>query len=87
MEALALSRPVIATAIAGIPELVDGDCGWLITAGSEEALVAAMKQALDSKDEALAEKGAVGRQRVHEMHDAAKNAELLIEAIVRKKLP
>jgi hypothetical protein len=46
-----------------------------------------MKQALDSKDEALAEKGAVGRQRVHEMHDAAKNAELLIEAIARKKLP
>ena len=38
MEALAMTRPVIATAIAGIPELVDEECGWLIPAGSEEAL-------------------------------------------------
>src|SRR5205807_4418120 len=32
MEALALARPVITTAIAGIPELVDNGCGWLIPA-------------------------------------------------------
>ena len=57
MEALALSRPVIATAIAGIPELVDEQCGWLIPAGSEEALVQAMSDALRASPEDLAAKG------------------------------
>ena len=39
MEALAMQRPVIATQIAGIPELiVDGIDGWLISAGSVDAL-------------------------------------------------
>lgn len=81
MEALALSRPVIATAIAGIPELVDGECGWLIPAGSEEQLADAMTAALRSSPEELAAKGAVGRERVHRMHDADRNAASLIEAI------
>ena len=40
MEALALGRPVVTTAIAGIPELVEsGQTGWLVPAGSAEALV------------------------------------------------
>jgi glycosyltransferase involved in cell wall biosynthesis len=86
MEALALSRPVIATAIAGIPELVDEECGWLIPAGSEEALVTAMKQVLDSTAGELTDRGAVGRRRVREMHDAGRNAEQLVEAIARRKM-
>ena len=77
MEALALSRPVITTAIAGIPELVDGECGWLIPAGSEGALVDAMVQALRATDAELALKGAIGRARVREMHDAARNGPLI----------
>lgn len=83
MEAMALGRPVIATAIAGIPELVDSDCGWLIPAGSEDALVAAMTAALNASPEELASKGAVGRERVHQMHDAAKNALLIGQLIGR----
>jgi glycosyltransferase involved in cell wall biosynthesis len=82
MEALALSRPVITTAIAGIPELVDGECGWLIAAGSEDALVDAMSAALRASPEELSAMGAIGRERVRRMHDAARNAELLVEAIV-----
>ncbi|MFX6230642.1 glycosyltransferase, partial [Acinetobacter baumannii] len=40
MEALALSRPVISTRIAGIPELVeDGVNGWVVAPGSVDALV------------------------------------------------
>lgn len=83
MEALALSRPVIATAIAGIPELVDSECGWLIPAGSEEALVTAMKAALRATPEELSAKGAVGRERARRMHDSVRNAKLIIEAIAR----
>ena len=32
MESLALGRPVISTFIAGIPELVDADVGWIVPA-------------------------------------------------------
>ena len=38
MEALALERPIVVTSIAGTPELVDENCGWLIPAGSIDAL-------------------------------------------------
>jgi glycosyltransferase involved in cell wall biosynthesis len=80
MEALALGRPVISTAIAGIPELVDDTCGWLIPAGSEEALVEAMTAALRASAEDLSAMGAVGRERVRTMHNAEENGRLLIEA-------
>ncbi len=46
MEALALGRPVISTSIAGIPELLeDGKSGWLVPAGSLDALLSAMRGA------------------------------------------
>jgi glycosyltransferase involved in cell wall biosynthesis len=85
MEALALSRPVIATAIAGIPELVDTECGWLIPAGSQDALVNAMKRALEASFQELSAKGAVGRERAHGMHNAAENAAALVEAIASRR--
>jgi glycosyltransferase involved in cell wall biosynthesis len=87
MEALALERPVIATAIAGIPELVDEECGWLIPAGTEEALVQAMSAALRASPEELAAKGAVGRERVRRLHDAGRNAALIVAAIAGQDIP
>ncbi len=81
MEALALGRPVISTAIAGIPELVDDRCGWLIPAGSEGALIEAMAAALHASAEELSARGAVGRERVLRMHDADRNAAVLLECI------
>lgn len=82
MEALALGCPVITTAIAGIPELVDADCGWLIPAGSEEALVRAMKEALAASRDELRRKGLNGRVRVQKMHDARMNAQQLLGHII-----
>lgn len=79
MEALAIARPVVTTSIAGIPELVDQSCGWLIPAGSEDALVAAMAAALDASPSDLFAMGKVGRQRVLDMHDASRNAALITE--------
>jgi colanic acid/amylovoran biosynthesis glycosyltransferase len=71
MEALALARPVVTTAIAGIPELVDDRCGWVIPAGSVAALKEALQDALDTPPERLATMGAVGRDRVLAQHDIA----------------
>jgi glycosyltransferase involved in cell wall biosynthesis len=84
MEALALARPVITTAITGIPELVNDECGWLIAAGSEDALVEAMKAVLNASADELAAKGSVGRERVRRMHDADRNAELIVQAIASR---
>ena len=81
MEALALERPVIATAIAGTPELVDAACGWLVPAGSAEAVADAMAAALDAPPETIAAMGREGRRRVVERHDAARNARALMAAI------
>jgi glycosyltransferase involved in cell wall biosynthesis len=87
MEAFALERPVIATAIAGIPELVDEECGWLIPSGSEDALVQAMSAALRASPEELSAKGAVGRDRVRRLHDAGRNAALIAAAIAGEDAP
>lgn len=77
MEALALERPVVVTAIAGTPELVDGDCGWLIPAGSIDGLVDAMSAAIDAPIDRLIEMGRIGRKRVMAQHDSRINGRQL----------
>ena len=70
MEALALGRPVISTYIAGIPELVENNtCGWLITPGSIEALVIAMRSALLTPQDQLEHMGQAGLERVALNHN------------------
>src|SRR6185503_433581 len=69
MEALALGRPVISTFVAGIPELVEtGVDGWLVPAGSVEALTAAMRAAIEASTAELERLGRAGRARVLERH-------------------
>lgn len=69
MEALALTRPVISTTIAGIPELVDEECGWLVEPGNHQQLVSAMRSALSAPADVLEQMGKIGRQRVERLHD------------------
>lgn len=69
MEAMSLGRPVLATWVAGIPELVrDGKEGWLFAAGSTEAAAAAMRTCLAASAEELQAMGSAGRQRVLARH-------------------
>jgi glycosyltransferase involved in cell wall biosynthesis len=84
MEALARGRPVISTYVAGIPELVrDGECGWLVPAGSQDALTIAMQRALESSATHLTEMGRRGYTRVRQMHDASTNAQKLLRLFER----
>ncbi|WP_280152740.1 glycosyltransferase [Piscinibacter sp. XHJ-5] len=70
MEAMALRRPVVATQVAGIPELVrPGENGWLVPAGDVDALAAALEDCLRSSSDTLARLGEAARQRVLERHD------------------
>ncbi|ARC90842.1 glycosyltransferase [Rhodovulum sp. MB263] len=64
MEAMAAGLPVIATRIAGIPELVeDGVSGLVVDPGSATALTAAIGTVL-ADPEGAARMGAAGRDRV-----------------------
>lgn len=75
MEALALGRPAISTAVAGIPELLEnGRSGWLIPAGSVDALAEAIRQALETPVEVLASLGRNGARAVADRHDAEREA-------------
>jgi colanic acid/amylovoran biosynthesis glycosyltransferase len=82
MEAMAAGRPVIATAIAGVPELVvAGDTGWIVPAGSALFLAEAIADLSRTPQAKLQDMGQAARDRVMERHDvdveAAKLAGLL----------
>jgi len=78
MEAFALRRPVIATAIAGNPELVEpGVTGWLVPAGSVEALVGAMRAALQASPMRLQQMGRAGAELIARQHDVSQEARKL----------
>lgn len=82
MESLALGRPVVATYVAGIPELVRPDeTGWLVPAGDVEQLTAAVARMLDASVTELERMGRAGAERVARDHDAAIEARKLLNLI------
>ena len=77
MEALALGRPVVTTYIAGIPELVDEGCGWIVPASDQDRLIGALDACLSATPEDLSRMGQEGRRRVEAAHDQHANAAAL----------
>ncbi|HTW08971.1 MAG TPA: glycosyltransferase [Acidimicrobiales bacterium] len=74
MEAMATGRPVVATRITGVPELVeDGISGLLVVPGSVGELVRALER-LAADPELRAEMGMAGRKKVEEAFDARRCA-------------
>jgi len=80
MEAMVASRPVIATWIAGVPELVkDGKTGWMVPAGDVQSLVEAIADLVATSDEKLYRMGTTGRARVLLRH----NIDVEVEKLAR----
>jgi glycosyltransferase involved in cell wall biosynthesis len=50
LEAFAYRRPIIATRVGGIPEIVDSTCGILIQPGDKNGLANAIRKLLDSDE-------------------------------------
>jgi glycosyltransferase involved in cell wall biosynthesis len=91
MEALALKRPVIATSVGGVPELVvHGQSGWIVPPGNVQALTQVMREALTAAPEQLQQMGEAGAAYVAKAHDAriqaAKLAQL-IQSTIQNVLP
>jgi len=86
MEAMALRRPVLATYVGGIPELVlPGQNGWLFPAGSIDELTLAIENFLAKTPDELNRMGEAAYNRVLESHsidiESAKLAKLFKDAI------
>ena len=78
-EALACERPVIASNIGGLPEIViDGENGFLCEAESAESILSKLEILVN--DQALRTKfGKAGRKFVQEKYDWENNADLMVE--------
>ncbi|MDQ2066242.1 glycosyltransferase [Xinfangfangia sp. CPCC 101601] len=79
MEAFAAGRPVIASAINGVPELVTADTGWLVPSGDPQALATALLTFAATPPERLQAMGLAARDRVLARHDIQTEAEKLTE--------
>jgi colanic acid/amylovoran biosynthesis glycosyltransferase len=84
MEGMAAGRPIIATSIAGLPELVTPDVGWLVPAGDATALANVIR-AMGSRD--ISAMGFAARQRVFARHDIDQQAEKLTTLFASKGRP
>jgi glycosyltransferase involved in cell wall biosynthesis len=51
LEALSCDRQVVATAVGGVPELINKDCGYLVPAGNVGVLADALAKSLQSDPE------------------------------------
>jgi glycosyltransferase involved in cell wall biosynthesis len=70
LESFALGTPVLATALGGLPELVeDGRDGVLVAPGDTAALVAGLERMLDARTP-LGEMGRAARQKIEARHSA-----------------
>jgi len=83
LEAMEAARPVIASRVSGIPEVVvDGETGWLVPPEDPPALERALVEALADADE-RDRRGRAGRDRVRDRYRPERAAEQW-EAAVEK---
>ncbi len=81
LEALALERPVVATSVGGVSELLgNGAHGWLVPSDDASAMRLALEEIHDKPSEAR-RRGLLGRQFVASHHDWSRTAERLDSSI------
>jgi glycosyltransferase involved in cell wall biosynthesis len=84
LEAMERALPVIATAVSGIPEVVeDGVTGWLVEPEDSVALAAAVRDAM-SRPEERHRRGEAGRLRLSDRFAPGRAAERWSEIVVER---
>ncbi|MBB4661660.1 glycosyltransferase [Conexibacter arvalis] len=76
LEAMADGVPVVATAVDGVPEIVDETTARMVPSGDPAALAAAIEQAVGDQA-GTAARVAAARRRVEERYTAERNAEAI----------
>jgi glycosyltransferase involved in cell wall biosynthesis len=85
LEAFACGVPVVASAIGGIPEMVEaGRTGWLVAAGDARLLAAEINAAWNSEAE-IARRGAEARREFETTYDPGRAA-MQLTAIYRRAM-
>ena len=86
LEALALARPVVATAVGGVPSIIrDGKTGLLVPPGDPGAMAKAIDWMIDNPQEA-AEYGNAGRalvEKYHGIEHMVRETEAIYEGVLR----
>jgi len=86
IEAMAMEKPVVASNVGGVPEIVaDGKTGLLISPGNADAIRQALEQLIMDR-ETREQMGIEGRKRVEQMFSLEKNVrkiEQVYKAILR----
>jgi teichuronic acid biosynthesis glycosyltransferase TuaC len=77
LEALAVGRPLVASDVGGIPELMDDSCGRMVPAKDTEALAMALNEVLDLKWDA----GAISSKHSRSWSDVSNDVELVLEQV------
>jgi len=89
IEAMLFSKPVIATNVGGIPEIVeDGVSGILVPAKNPEAIAGAINYLLDNPDK-MKELGSNAKSRVYEKFSLSmmmKRYEMVYEKLVKNEI-
>jgi len=80
VEAFSVGRPVIASWVSGIPELVDQSCGWLVAPGDVRGLADALVSCLEASMDQLLSMGESGAAHVESRHNLMRETKKLAEA-------
>lgn len=64
LESFAMGKPVIGANIGGIPEMLDGDTGWIFESGNQEELSGVLSDVASMAKSLIENKGRCGRQVV-----------------------
>jgi glycosyltransferase involved in cell wall biosynthesis len=90
LEAMACARPIVASLVGGVPEIVvDGGCGLLTPAGDVESLADALVR-VKNDVELRGRLGAAARIRVEEAYDIAQtvvNHSRLYARLIGSRIP
>jgi glycosyltransferase involved in cell wall biosynthesis len=79
LEAFAYGTPVVATAVGGVPDMLDDDSGWLVPPGDRVSFARALHDALQSRPEAE-QRAALARRLLMERFTVEKQAEAWLTA-------
>jgi glycosyltransferase involved in cell wall biosynthesis len=82
-DAMAMAKPIIATNVSGLPEILDG-CGWIVEPENPEQLAEKIQYVLDNPEEAKA-MGNEARQRCIEKYSWDVMEEILLKVFEKYK--